>query len=117
LVGDSYQIAEYNKEHPNAPLRILNQRLLGFYETFFADQQFLLPMLEKVIPLFKESGIINHIMSNLDQLPLELIDPQVMTLNHLAISFKVHFILIALSFFVFAVEVCVHSIKRLCILK
>jgi len=118
LVADTHQIAAYNEEHPDAPLRILDERIKGFYESPFAQQPFLEPILEKAVPFFTESGVINHIMSihnNLEMLrPLpELQEPQVMTMNHLAISFKVYLIFIAVSVLAFAIEVCVHFIKRM----
>jgi len=118
LVADAFQIAAYNEEHPNVPLRVLKQRIMGFYETIFSWAPFLSPILEKAVPFFTESGVINHIMSihnDLEMLrpPSESKRPQVMTMNHLGINFKVYLICIAISLFVFAIEVCVHSIKKM----
>jgi len=118
LVADAFQIADYNEEHPNAPLGILNQRIKGFYEPVFRDVPFLSSILEKAVPFFTESGVLNHIMSNYNDKrmlrpPPAAKKPQVMTMNHLGISFKVYLIFIAVSFLSFAIEVCVHFIDRL----
>jgi len=118
LVADAFQIVSYNEEHPNAPLRVLNQRIMGFYEPVFGGLSFLAPILEKAVPFFTESGVINHIMSNYNDLGMlrpspESKRPQVMTMNHLGINFKIYLICNAISLFVFVIEVCVHLVKKM----
>jgi len=118
LIADSYQIAAYNEKHPNAPLRILDERIKGYYESLFGEHYFLAPILEKAVPFFTESGVINHIMSKYSDLKMLRPSPgskrpQVMTMNHLGINFKIYLICNAISLFVFLIEVCVLSIRKM----
>jgi len=119
LIVDTFRAIEYNTKNPNAPLLIMKQRLrtfdIGFSTRFYP---FLEPIYKLIVERLTENGILMHMIEdcrNPDKLypePAEK-EPEVLTLEQLAIGFKLFGICLIASAFTFATEIVVLCIKKL----
>jgi len=110
LVADNYQITEYNDEHPEAPLRILNQRILQFYDsTLFVARPQIAAMTESFFKQCSENGVITKTISKtikIDKMkpPIEPNEPKVFTMQHLQVGFKIHAVFLFVALILFLLE-------------
>jgi len=111
LVADSYQIAEYNQQHPKDPLKILDEVIVGSY-SFLSDPRlhsYMLEALHKAGMRLRENGILDRIIDkwvdlrNVRPAPPES-EPKVLTLTAIGVAFKIYGFFIALCVIFFAIE-------------
>jgi len=119
LVIDTLRVIEYNTNNSKAPLTIMKERLLSFDVGLRAvTYPFLGPIYKLIVERLTESGIIMHMIEewrDFKQLHPEQTEkePEVLTLEQLAIGFKLFGICLVASAFTFAIEIVVLCIKKL----
>jgi len=100
---DTFQIIDYNRKHQNS-LKIINERILGFYEGFCTNQMLLTePYIQNIMIYLQQSGIVDRIMGNFIEFdkfnpPEEAEEPKALSLTSTGIC----------SSFL-ALACCVHS--------
>jgi len=113
LIADQFQISEYNEQHPNDTLNILDEVIFGYYDSLLPvtiDQSPDLVIYEAVLILLRENGLIDRTLNkyfdlkNLKPEP-EPEDPKVLTLSHLGFGFKIHCFFLLLALITFVAEV------------
>jgi len=119
LVIDTLRVIEYNTKNPKAPLTIMKERLLSFdFGLNPVQYPFLEPIYKYIVEKFTENGILMHLITEwrdfnqLNPKPAEK-EPEVLTLEQLAIGFKLFGICLIASAFTFATETVVLCIKKL----
>jgi len=112
LVADNFQIAQYNANVTNEPLKVFQQRVLGYYDTFLAPQHVLAAVLDKTSARFLENGLTNQIISRWINFELlralaEPEEPKVFTLEHLKIGFQIHCVFLSVAVLMFLIELSI----------
>jgi len=112
LIADTHEIAGYNDKHPNAPLKILDHRIIKFRDFpigRWTEHVFLIPLLRTAAIRLSENGLLERIiekwvdLSNVRPPPLES-DPVVLTFDHVGVAFKICAGFIILSLLTFIIE-------------
>jgi len=111
LVADSFQIAEYNKQHPENPLKILDEVIIGSYGLLSNHfmHSYMLDAFQNTGMRLRENGILDKIINkwidlrNVRPAPPES-EPKVLTLTAIGVAFKIYGFFIALCVIVFANE-------------
>jgi len=97
LVADSFQIAEYNKQHPEDPLNILDEVIIGSFG-FLTDERihsYMMTALYKAGMRLRENGMLDRIIDkwidlrNIRPAPLPS-EPKVLTLTAIEVAFKIY---------------------------
>jgi len=113
LVADSHEIADYNDQHPNQPLTIIDERIMkinDWIEVHQLSNDFLMPLYQREATRLRENGLLDRVTKKWFDIlkvrprPLEN-DPVVLTWDHVGVAFKIcgAFLLLALIVFVFEV--------------
>jgi len=119
LFIDTLRVIEYNTNHPKAPLTIMKERLLSFDVGLNRIQY---PFLESIYKLIVEglieNGVLMHMIEewrDFKQLQPEQTEkePEVLTLEQLAIGFKLFGICLIASSFTFVTEILILCFKKL----
>jgi len=112
LIADSHEIADYNERHPNAPLKILDQRIIkvrDFPRGKWREAEFLNPLMKKAALRLSENGLLDRIIAKyvdptkLRPPPLKS-DPVVLTFDHVGVAFKIIGGFLAIAIFTFLLE-------------
>jgi len=119
LLIDTFRVIEFNSENPDAPLNILKERMttleLGFHRDIYP---FLEPIYKLIVERLTENGVLMHLIEewrNPDKLypkPAEK-QPEVLTLEQLAIGFKLFGISVGVAAIFFIAEMFKACIRRL----
>jgi len=118
LIADTFRIIEYNMNNPNAPLKLMNQRLLTYDIGFSVE---LAPYLESVYTLIverlTENGILMHLINkwrNFDKLHTiaDVEVEQEFGLEKLAIGFKLYAVSLSAALIIFCAEKFIECIKK-----
>jgi len=111
LVADSFQIAEYNQQHPEDPLNILDEVIVGSYGLLSGSNMhfYVMEALHKTGMRLRENGILDRIINkwidlrNVRPEPPES-EPKVLTLTAIGVAFKIYGFFIAFCMIGFAIE-------------
>jgi len=113
LIADSFQIADYNEQHPEDPLKILDEVIIGFYDSLHYDK-FSLPVMNyfgKSVMGLRENGMLDRIIAkwidlkNVRPPPPEPEEPKVLTLSSIGVGFKIYAASILICLLAFALEI------------
>jgi len=119
LIVDTFRVIEHNTNHPKAPLKIMKERLVNFDIGFDTESYpFLEPIYKLIVERLTENGILMHMIEewrDFKQLQPEQTEkePEVLTLEQLAIGFKLFLISLGASAFSFAIEIIILFIRKL----
>jgi len=117
LIADTFKVIVHNKNNVNATFIIMKERIMSFHggiATFLVP--FLTATIRSVVLQLTENGLIDHWLAemydfkHLRPVP-EPKEPEVLTLEHLAIGFKLFGIAVAFCIAVFVIEVVKEIIK------
>jgi len=119
LVADTHEIADYNNKHPNAPLKIIEERIIKVSEWLTGTEranEFLIPLYQKAELRLRENGLLDRIIAkwfNVQDVrppPLES-DPVVLTFDHVGVAFKICAGFIVLSLLTLIIEFIVSKLR------
>jgi len=111
LIADFFQIAEYNKQHPEDPLKILDEVIIGSYSLLSSEAvpSYVIEALQNDGTRLRENGMLDRIINkwidfrNIRPALAER-KPKVLTLAAIGVAFKIYGFFIALCVIGFAIE-------------
>jgi len=122
IVADIHEIADYNKKHPNQPLKILDERIIKYNDWIFmtgaVNSKFLLPLYSDMSIKLRENGLLDRIIAkhfdprDVRPPPLES-DPVELSLDHVGVTFKICGAFLMLAFIIFMKEITFKKLKQL----
>jgi len=112
LVADNHEIADYNDQHPNQPLTIINERIIKINEWIAGKEnanEYLMPLYNKLSMRLRENGLLDRVtakwfdVSKVRPPPLDS-EPVVLTWDHVGVTFKICGTFLLLAAIVFMAE-------------
>jgi len=119
LIVDTFRVIEHNSKHPEAPLKILKERILTFDVGFdTVSSPYLEPFYRYLIERYTENGVLMHWIRNWRDFKSLLPaaaekEPEVLTLDHLGVGFQLYLFSLGAAATIFTVEVLIASVKKL----
>jgi len=124
LIADTHEIADYNKDNPNQPLKILDERIITKNEWIKSDSRsdFLVQLYSEMNMKLRENGLLDQIVSkyfeprNIRPPPLKS-DPVELTFDHVGVTFKICGAFLMLAFIILMKEITFKKLKQMLLRK